>query len=614
MLGLERGASLVPLWPLGPGAKPHLWLGTAPAVAAYRWAPLTSGSRWFVLWPLLLPFTILNVAGFMHPAGAFGRIAKLVHGALCVVTTIWCAAWLVLAGQILGEGRNEAIGMFGAVALGITLVGVTSVGNRRQRGARPSERSKVGGRGLSDRGFFTTGRLLWATHVAIMAATFLAIYVARPAGDGSLRRQATDVVVAAGGVIVTLLVVLTVLAAGSYLTASKDRRGPAAWAFRTVGAAGFGTAMIGGLFIALLRVLVEDERRLQGPAFILFDVYGWAVLAAVAVGMAVAVVLLVRRSPGEGIKTLGRQLLPNPESWVRARVALLPRAAIAGVGAATLSFITVGSALFYDRAAASVARWLGFFGIERFVSAADRASEVSWMIPQTPPVRIAQLTIYGLFGFMFVNLVRSRFSPNALRRVGSVWDILTFWPRRFHPFAVRPYPVHAIPQMQELLVATGADGSSWRDPPLTVLAHSQGGMLVIAALAPIGASGECSQVDHFVTVGCPLRSLYMKAFPSYCHEELIADVARSLVSPRRWTNMFRFTDHVGRTVFGEETSWQATDHSAGPGRARIWRAEHRPDPDTVLVDCAIVDPREKQAHVDGHNNYWEDDRVREIVR
>jgi pimeloyl-ACP methyl ester carboxylesterase len=258
-----------------------------------------------------------------------------------------------------------------------------------------------------------------------------------------------------------------------------------------------------------------------------------------------------------------------------------------------------------------VAAWLGFLEIDRSVSAAERVREAGWLIPRTPPVRIAQLTIYGLFGFMFVNLVRSRVSPKALRRVGSVWDILTFWPRRFHPFAVRPYPVHAIPQLQALLVAQGTD--SWRDPPLTVLAHSQGGMLVIAALAPIGAGGQCSRVDHLVTVGCPLRSLYMKAFPSYCHEHLIADVSSSLVSPRRWTNMFRFTDHVGRSVFSEETSWQATGQSEGPGRSRIWRSEHRPDAETLLVDCAIVDPRAKQARVDGHNDYWADSRVREII-
>lgn len=613
MLGLEADASLVPLWPPGPGATPYLWTGDDPEVAAYHWAPLTSGSRWFILWPLLLPFTLLNVAGFMHPAGAAGRVAKLLHGVLCYVATVWFASWLVLGGQVLAT-RNELLGVAGAVGVGLVLVGATCVGNARQRSGRPSRPSRVGGRGLSDPGFFTTGTLLWSIHVAAMAATFAGILVFRPTGEGGLRRQAVDVVNAAGALLVVLLVVLALLAVVSYLTARQSERGPAAWAFRTVGAAGLGAAMIGGLFIALLRVLVEDDTTLRGPAFIVFDVYGWGVLAAVAVGATVAVVLLVRKSPGELVPEVGSRLLPNPESWFRARVALLPRAGIAALGAAALSFLAVGSWTFVDRAPATVARWVERVGLDWSVSAAERAREAGWYAADTPPVRIAQATIYWLFGFMFLNLVRSKGSLAALRRVGSVWDILTFWPRRFHPFAVRPYPVHALPQLCGLLAAAGDDqGDPSRSEPHTVLAHSQGSMLVAAALAPLGADGTTARVEHLVTVGCPMRSLYMKAFPAYCHEDLIADVSRSLVSPKGWSNVFRFTDHVGRTVFGEETGWSPTSQSPPAGPARIWRRETSPGAGRRHADCAVADPRGRQHPISGHNDYWEDERVREVV-
>ena len=37
------------------------------ATHVYDWRPLTSGSRSFAIWPLLLPFTLLNVAGWMGP-------------------------------------------------------------------------------------------------------------------------------------------------------------------------------------------------------------------------------------------------------------------------------------------------------------------------------------------------------------------------------------------------------------------------------------------------------------------------------------------------------------------------------------------------------------------
>lgn len=620
MLGLEPSASLVPLWPLGTSARPHLWQGDDAGVAAYHWAPLTSGSRWFALWPLLLPFTILNVAGYMHPPGAFGRVAKLIHGGLCYVTTVWLAAWLVLAGQVLAgdRGWSEAAGMIGAVALALALLWITGVGNHRQReGATPSRRSAIGGRGLSDPGFFTTGRLLWSSHVVAMAATFAGVYGARPSGSGGLRRQAGDVAVSGGGLIVVLLFVLAVLAAASYLTAGAGRRGPVAWAFRAVGAAGLGAAMIGGLLTALLRVLVDDQGALRGPAFVLFDVYGWAVLAAVAAGVTVAVMLLVRKSPGEMVPTVGHTLLPNPVSWARARVALLPRAAFAALGAATLTFLVVGTGQFFHRAPETVATWSRAVGIENSATPAEQAREATWHPTNTPPVRIAQLTIYGLFGFMFLNLVRSKGSPAALRRVGQVWDILTFWPRRYHPFAVRPYPVQAIPHIRALVMEPGDGGAGlWPDQLLTVVAHSQGSMLMIAALAPVGAAGTRSRIDHLVTAGCPLRALYLKAFPSYCDEGLIVDVARAVRAPSRWSNVFRFTDHVGRTVFGEETSWTPTSEPAGLGRARIWAsAAPAPagEPGARLVDCAVVDPRHRQDPIQGHNDYWADDRVREVV-
>ena len=45
-----------------PPTLPGMW-----PVQAFMWDGLTSESPYQALWPILLPFTLLNVAGWMHP-------------------------------------------------------------------------------------------------------------------------------------------------------------------------------------------------------------------------------------------------------------------------------------------------------------------------------------------------------------------------------------------------------------------------------------------------------------------------------------------------------------------------------------------------------------------
>jgi pimeloyl-ACP methyl ester carboxylesterase len=215
---------------------------------------------------------------------------------------------------------------------------------------------------------------------------------------------------------------------------------------------------------------------------------------------------------------------------------------------------------------------------------------------------------------MVLNLVRSRASPDALRRVGSVWDVLTFWPRRFHPFAVRPYSAIAVEQLRALLVDEDGVDDAWRQEPLTVLAHSQGTMLVVAALAPHGSGSGGSRVRHLVTVGSPLRPLYMRAFPAYIDEALLRDVSSALEPPARWTNVFRFTDHVGRSVFCEEPAWVVPSGLPRAGHPRgLWWVEAGPPLGPGHRDCAVADPESNQLLLDGHNRYWTDRRVRGVI-
>ena len=610
MLGAPAGAPLVPLWPARSNASADLWSGDDPDVAAFHWAPLTSGSKWFVLWPLLLPFTLLNVAGFMHHDGAIGRVTGRVHEALCVVVTCWYGGWLVLAGQLLAEAQewNADLAFLGSVGVAVATILATRVGVAASEGGGEGRGPGAGhgraARRLSDPDFFEVGWGRWWVHVAALALTFGACSVAWSAGRGrgaAWRLQSEEIVVAGGCLVVALLAVEAVLALTAQVTAGRHGRREWVWVGAGVAASGLGAALVGGLLVALLRVVVADNSSLRGPAFILFDVYGLALLAGVATAVVVAVRLLTKRSPGER----RRDLLPNPMSWVRARLALGSRAAIAGLSATTIAFLTIGIPVYLDRAPEAVAEWLRRIGIDRTTTAADRLREQLWYPSDTPPVHIAQVTIYGLFGFMVLNLVSSRVSRDALRRVGSVWDVLTFWPRRFHPFAVRPYTAAALPELTALLkpsVEPGANAAvaapaGWFDGRLAVVAHSQGSVLATTALAHLGRNKDRSGVHLLVTAGCPLRSLYLAAFPAYGHG-LVDAATDGLAEDGRWTNVFRFTDHVGRAVFCTDDEW-APLSADGPSGVR--------------EDRAIADPRRRQGVIDGHNNYWTDDRVEDVV-
>lgn len=626
MLGDRADAALVPVWPLGPGRRPWVLRGEDPEIAAFHWAPLTSGSRWFALWPLALPFTLLNVAGFMHPRGRLGPVLRAVHHLECVAITAWFTATVAFGTQLFALSREwgEDVGL--ALAAGTVAVVVVPSWFRRRwpTGAAPAlARDDPDRRTLLDPGFFREGRTLWFAHLAVVVGVAATIWWgARRDADGSIGATASDAFVLTGGVVMVLLVLLGALTVLDWLVRPAAERGAFAWTGRTGAAIGLATALIGGLSVALLRVGVGRE-ALVGPPFALFDAYGWALLAAIAALVLGLVRTLARRAPGELVPHADR-LLPDPISWVRARVAQLPRAVAFALGVLALTFVVVGAVVAWQRLPATRADWFAAVGVGSGSTAADRAAEASFVVPDDAVVRLAHWTIYGLFAAMFLNLLRSTASPDSLRRVGSVWDVLTFWPRSFHPFAVRPYTECAVDQLRELLFTPAPLAGDRSDParPVTVLAHSQGTMLVVAALAPRRAPGavdpQPSDVALLVTAGSPFRSLYAPAFPAYVHDGLLDAVARSLVADGdrdpRWTNVFRFTDHVGRSILTPESAWRP-EHGNPPGHpADHWWNEVVLAGGVVGRDVALSDPEGRQEVIRGHNDYWTDGRVRQVVR
>ncbi|MEZ5203036.1 MAG: hypothetical protein R2701_01215 [Acidimicrobiales bacterium] len=247
------------------------------------------------------------------------------------------------------------------------------------------------------------------------------------------------------------------------------------------------------------------------------------------------------------------------------------------------------------------------------------ASPSPFPMPSGPAARIAQWTLYGVFAAMVLSLYRTRFSRAQMRKVGGAWDILSFWPRGFHPFAVRPYTTCAVAQLRELVFT---DSLVPAGEPITVVAHSQGTILAVAALASGGGATPDRPGLRLVTVGSPLRALYQSAYPRYFDDALVDVLDATLGSDGAWINAFRFTDGIGRTVFGEEAAFGAVERDkpsaavedpAGAWSIRPLEGSH-PAKRPRRVDLALADPATTQAPVQGHNDYWEDPRVRAVVR
>jgi len=141
--------------------------------------------------------------------------------------------------------------------------------------------------------------------------------------------------------------------------------------------------------------------------------------------------------------------------------------------------------------------------------------------------------------------IRNSATDNRLQRfIGQAWDVLSFWPRRFHPFAVRPYSHVAVPALRDRIVDLTAD-----DGALVVAAHSQGSVLAVAALCSVPE--DVRRRVGLITYGSHVAGIYRRVFPSYFNGELVAEVKGSLSEgdAAGWHNFYRFTDPIGVPMF-----------------------------------------------------------------
>jgi hypothetical protein len=564
-----------------------------PSVEGYDWGGLTSGSVWQPLWVLLLPFTLVNVAGWAHPSfetirpGRLRLLRSLVHASAALLTAAWVLWVATIAVDYLGyqwlvvqRGWPTWLGVLsGLVVTGSAaalLWAVAATSKARFEGVTADRAEGVDGRAdgdgssatddradteappdgwharedLTSRWFFChepsmTRRLNW--HVSVIVVTLLLVAVKALVASGQPALLLGELFVVVGA---AQLGVIVALALVSWRTAGQYPETPRVPAV-PAGAVALAVGLMNGSFAGLALLIgraVPDTDIIWGPELALVD--GFVVVLAGWLLLAGGYVAWYRRQ-GDASELPPRgpragQLLAGVDDRMRARVAASRGLALAGRRGPIL--LVAFAAVFV-----LVGVW---WTIRRTTVDLGRAPWRWLATPQDPTwlMRVATwllpLLVLALMGLVWRS-VRQR----SLRQgVGILWDVLTFWPRRFHPLAVRPYTERAVPEFRARIeyLLEEHDG-------LVISAHSQGTVIAAAALQPLrplDAGSDARPLDRvaLLTYGSPLTTLYGQVFPAYFGQTALDGLRGALeTGAGGWHNLYRRTDPIGGPVIATGT-------------------------------------------------------------
>jgi hypothetical protein len=591
-------------------------------VRAVRWSNLTSGSPVSALWFTLIPYMLLNLAGWaLPPSGAWrhrtavvavraaGLALTMIFSTVAAVGFIGVGGYQVLRPSV-GTAWSLVLGVGAALVVILVLWLATSALGERAQADRLYLRSLHVAVALwsvwwtllaaADEAYgrvdaIATGGVGVGWPIPILAGGAIVVVglieglerFARPAGALLAVAAGTLLVIDVVGVfgageagvqpeqlltiddpLTTIVQWFAVLALGAMVMGiSRSHREAAPVIGTLIALAGSTGASVGaaGIWVSarLSGAVPPSGIAPIAQAFLTGTLIVFAVLA-----------IVLARSAGKDEPILRGVYL----SVVRARNGLFPvLVAVPSVTGAVLAMTVAGLRL--DGSAPTEFVWiaaiaatvggiatavaLGRLGLSAPAALAGLAVVVGWLAPLT-----------GFFTFTGVAVTVTMALPLALvltRVAGAVgdrekrrtlavpWDVGSYFARRFHPFAPPTYHDRAVADLDAVI-------DRFRDRGVVVGAHSQGTVVVTSALSRAEDTGGVG----LLTYGSPLASLYARFFPRYFTDEYFEAIA-------------------GRVAGGWINLWRPTDPISGP---------LSPGPDDRQVD---------DVRVRGHAAYWRDD-------
>lgn len=248
---------------------------------------------------------------------------------------------------------------------------------------------------------------------------------------------------------------------------------------------------------------------------------------------------------------------------------------------------------------------------------------------------VVALIVIAVAGWL-VTLLRQTYSDPAKRKtIGALWDVGTFWPRAVHPLAPPCYAERAVPEVVDRIrLLTGhftkeptdiahlkhqaglanlerTRGLTVPPGPLLLTGYSQGSVIAPAVIAQLPR--QILPEVALLTLACPARRLYGRAFPAYFGPRELTELADLLdaktpgqqpvpgQAPGRWKNLRRRSDFIGSWIFEEPE--QELDGA--------YLQDHidQPCQDPVIL---VQDANPSPPPTHRHSQWWQDPRTNEV--
>jgi hypothetical protein len=229
-----------------------------------------------------------------------------------------------------------------------------------------------------------------------------------------------------------------------------------------------------------------------------------------------------------------------------------------------------------------------------------------------------------------VGLLRSAYAnPSKRKTIGALWDVATFWPRAVHPFAPPCYGERAIPEVVDrVLLLMGLDAAGQALPgqreladrygltvpggPVLLTGYSQGSIIAPAVAAQLPPDVLRGRDFALLTLACPARRLYGRAFPAYFGRRYLEELREMLTHDGReyWRNVVRRSDYIGSWIFSRPAPLRTEEYLE---RAEEYLEKHFDQLcwDPVLL-AADAEPTPPPVH--RHSGWWPDPRAGEVAK